>query len=55
MMIHDADLKDDRYDAPEAAGLGVVLRGLSTVEDDDVVLRLTARYSMGCTSTSDAA
>ena len=27
-IVHEADLEDDRYDAPEAAGLDVVLRGL---------------------------
>ncbi|GAA1844197.1 chromate resistance protein ChrB domain-containing protein [Microlunatus capsulatus] len=39
--VHEADLEDDRYDAPEAAGLDVVLRGLSLVRDDDEVLALT--------------
>jgi hypothetical protein len=27
--VHEADLEDDRFDAPEAAGLDAVLRGLS--------------------------
>jgi hypothetical protein len=40
-IVHEADLEDDRYDAPEAAGLDVVLRGLSMVRGDDDVLRLT--------------
>jgi hypothetical protein len=40
-IVHEADLEDDRYDAPEAAGLDVVLRGLSMVTDDDRVLVLT--------------
>ena len=40
-VVHEADLEDDRYDAPEAAGLDVVLRGLSLVRDDDEVLALT--------------
>ena len=40
-IIHEADLEDDRYDAPEAVGLDVVLRGLSMVRDDDTVLALT--------------
>jgi hypothetical protein len=40
-IVHEADLEDDRYDAPEAPGLGVVLRGLSMVLDDDAVLDLT--------------
>ena len=37
-IVHEADLEDDRYDAPEAAGLDVVLRGLSMTLDDDQVL-----------------
>ena len=41
-VVHEADLEDDRYDAPEAPGLDVVLRGLSMVRDDDAVLALTA-------------
>ena len=39
-IVHEADLKDDRYDAPEAPGLDVVLRGLSMTQDDDNVLAL---------------
>jgi hypothetical protein len=39
-IIHEADLEDDRYDAPEAAGLDAVLRGLSMTSDDDTVLAL---------------
>jgi hypothetical protein len=40
-IVHEADLDDERYDAPEARGLDVVLRGLSMVCDDDRVLELT--------------
>ena len=40
-IIHEADLDDERYDAPEAPGLDVVLRGLSMICDDDRVLELT--------------
>ena len=40
-IVHEADLDDERYDAPEAPGLDVVLRGLSMVCDDDQVLQLT--------------
>lgn len=39
-IVHEADLEDDRYDAPEAPGLDVVLRGLSMTQDDDNVLAL---------------
>lgn len=40
-IVHEADLADDRYDAPEAPGLDVLLRGLSMVRDDAEVLRLS--------------
>lgn len=41
-IIHEADLEDERYDAPEAPGLDVVLRGLSMIRDDHQILQLTA-------------
>jgi len=41
-MVHEANLADDRYDAPEAPGLDVLLRGLSLVCGDAEVLALTA-------------
>ena len=41
-IVHEADLEDDRYDAPEAPGLDAVLRGLSMTRDDQAVLDLTA-------------
>jgi len=41
-MVHEADLADDRFDAPEAAGLDVICRGLSMVRDDDEVLAVAA-------------
>jgi len=41
-IVHEADLDDERYDAPEAAGLDVLLRGLSMVRGDDEVLALSA-------------
>jgi hypothetical protein len=40
-IVHEADLDDERYDAPEAPGLDVTLRGLSMVVDDDELLALT--------------
>jgi len=40
-MVHEADLADERYDAPEAAGLDVICRGLSMVADDQQVLAVT--------------
>lgn len=40
-IIHEADLDDERYDAPEAPGLDVVLRGLSMIGDDEHTLAVT--------------
>jgi hypothetical protein len=40
-IVHEADLDDERFDAPEAPGIDVALRGLSMVCDDDQVLTLT--------------
>ena len=39
--VHEADLADDRYDAPEAAGLDIVCRGLSMIVNDEQVLAVT--------------
>jgi hypothetical protein len=42
-IIHEADIGDDLYDAPEAPGLDVLIRGASMVaHDDDHLLELTA-------------
>jgi hypothetical protein len=41
-IVHEADLRDERFDAPEAAGLDVIVRGLSMVRDDEELLMLTA-------------
>ena len=40
-IVHEADLDDQRYDAPEAPGLDVALRGLSMTCTDDQILELT--------------
>ena len=40
-VVHEADLDDQRYDAPEAAGFDVALRGLSMVCGDERVLEVT--------------
>ncbi len=41
-IVHEADLADELYDAPEAPGLDVLLRGLSMTHDDEALLALTA-------------
>ena len=33
-IVHEADLADDRFDAPEAPGIDVLLRGLSMLHAD---------------------
>jgi len=40
-IVHEADVDDGRYNAPEAPGLDVALRGLSMIHSDDEILRLT--------------
>jgi hypothetical protein len=40
-IVHEADLADERFDAPEASGLDVICRGLSMVLDDPEVLTVT--------------
>ncbi|MFI6511036.1 chromate resistance protein ChrB domain-containing protein [Streptosporangium sp. NPDC050855] len=40
-IVHEADIDDERYDAPEAPGLDVILRGLSMTCHDERVLELT--------------
>ena len=37
-IVHEADLGDERYHAPEAAGLDAVIRGLAALEGDDQLL-----------------
>jgi len=41
-IVHEADLADDRFDAPEAPGLDVLVRGLSMVVGDARLIELTA-------------
>jgi hypothetical protein len=46
-IVHEADLADDRYDAPEAPGMDVVLRGLSMVADDEEIITVAGRLFDG--------
>jgi hypothetical protein len=41
-VVHEADLDDERYDAPEAPGLDVLLRGLSMTLEDGQLLTSAA-------------
>jgi hypothetical protein len=40
-IVHEADLDDERFVAPEAPGLDVIVRGLSMVHDDDRVIAVS--------------
>ena len=47
-IVHEADLADDRYDAPAAAGLDVLIRGLTlTSGSDQDTLAITNRLFDG--------
>ena len=41
-LVHEADLADDRYDEPGAAGLDAICRGLTLVVEDDRNLEVTS-------------
>ncbi|MFJ6281333.1 chromate resistance protein ChrB domain-containing protein [Arthrobacter subterraneus] len=40
-VVHEADLEDDHYDAPEAAGFDLILRALAMAHTDEEVLAMT--------------
>jgi hypothetical protein len=46
-IIHEADLEDERFDAPEARGLDVLIRGLSMICSDEEMLEHTGRLYDG--------
>jgi hypothetical protein len=47
-IVHEADIGDERYDAPEAPGLDVLMRALSLVTDsDEELLAISARLFEG--------
>jgi hypothetical protein len=46
-IVHECDLEDERYDAPEAPGLDAIIRGLSLGHDDDALLAITAAFFNG--------
>jgi hypothetical protein len=41
-IVHEADLDDERFDAPEARGLDVIIRGMGFVCDDERLLEAAA-------------
>ena len=46
-IIHEADIGDERFDAPEARGLDVLIRGMSMMKDDEKLLELTSHLYDG--------
>lgn len=46
-IVHEADIGDDRFDAPEAPGLDVLVRGLSLTLGDDELLSISNRLFDG--------
>jgi hypothetical protein len=46
-IIHEADIGDEVYDAPEARGLDVLIRGLSMIKDDPELLDITGHVYEG--------
>ena len=46
-IIHEADIADDLYDAPEAPGLDALIRGLSLTEEDEDIITVTHRLFDG--------
>jgi hypothetical protein len=40
-IVHEADIEDEAYDAPEAPGFDLILRALSISHTDTDVLALT--------------
>ena len=41
-IVHEADIGDERFNAPEAPGLDAVIRGLGSIADDERLLELSA-------------
>ncbi|MDX6556580.1 MAG: hypothetical protein QOD86_2775 [Miltoncostaeaceae bacterium] len=46
-IVHEADLGDERYEAPEAPGLDALIRGLGLLAGDPELLELTDRLFDG--------
>ena len=46
-IVQEADIGDERYDAPEGTGLDVLIRGLALTLEDDELLRISNRLFDG--------
>jgi hypothetical protein len=40
-IVHESDLDDERFDAPEARGLDAIIRGMGSIYDDQELLAKT--------------
>jgi hypothetical protein len=52
-IVHEADIADDLYDVPEAAGIEAVIRGLGITETDEGILEITDRMFDGLYAAID--
>ena len=50
-IVHEADIEDERYDAPEAPGLDAIIRGMSGLLGDDALLAASAPLYDGLLAT----
>ena len=50
-IVHEADVEDERYDAPEAPGLDAIIRGMGRVFVDDELLEATSPIYDGLLAT----
>lgn len=53
-IVHEADIEDERYDAPEAAGLDAIIRGMGRQLDDAALLPASALIYDGLLATMEA-
>jgi len=54
-MVHDIDLKDEKYGRPQTAGIELVVNGIAMAHrEDEARLGAPRPYSTTCTSTSSA-
>jgi hypothetical protein len=50
-IVHEADIEDERYDAPEAPGLDAIIRGMGLQLDDEALLAASERLYDGLLAT----
>ena len=50
-IVHEADIEDERYDAPEAPGLDAIIRGMGRDLSDETLLAASAPIYDGLLAT----